>query len=125
MRGKHHGIGAARTVQAYRVHVLVERVDRGERQPRFVEMQRVYRVPELFLDHLDVVDDAVVGALGQRQDARVLVLDFARERIGLDFLADTFGLEFRQRDRANNAQVVTRRAQEHRDRAGHRDGVQN
>jgi hypothetical protein len=59
------------------VHVAVELVERGVRQPRFVEVQRLDRGIERRLQHLDVVGDAVVGALGERQDARLLVFRLA------------------------------------------------
>ena len=91
----------------------------------FVEVQRVDVAAELFLDHFDVVDHAIVGALRQRQDARVLVDGLTREGIGLDLLADVVRVEFFQRDRPDDAQVVARRTQKHRDRARHGDGVQD
>lgn len=112
--GEDHGVLAARTVLADGMHVLVVLVESRVRQPRLVEMQRVHIAAQLFLDHLDVVDHAVVGALRQRQDARILVDGLARERIGLDLLADVLRIELFQRDGADDAQVVARGAQEHR-----------
>lgn len=125
VRGEHHGVLAARAVRADRVHVAVVLVEGRVRQPGLVEMQRVDVGAQLFLDHLDVVDDAVIGALRQREDARLLVQRLARERVGLDLAADVFRVEFVERDRSDDAQVVARGAQEHRDRAGHGDGVQD
>ena len=125
VRGEHHRVLAARAVLADGVHVLVELVERRVRQPGFVEVQRVDVAAELFLDHFDVVDHAIVGALRQRQDARVLVDGLTREGIGLDLLADVVRVEFFQRDRPDDAQVVARRTQKHRDRARHGDGVQD
>ena len=54
-----------------------------------------------------------------------LFLRLARERIGLDPLRDVLRLELVERNRADDAQVIARRRQEHRDRAGHRDRVQH
>ena len=88
-------------------------------------MQRIDVAAQFFLDHLDVVDHAVVGALGQRQDTRRLVQRFACERIGFDLALDVLGLELFQRDRTDDAQMVAGRPQEHGNRASHRDGVQN
>jgi hypothetical protein len=61
------------------------------RQPGFVEVQRVDFRRQHFLDLLDVVEHAVVGALRDRQDARLLVLRLARERMVLDLPADVSG----------------------------------
>src|SRR3546814_8777082 len=95
------------------------------RQPGFVEMQGIDFGTQLFLDHLDVVDDAVVGALRKRQYARPLVLGIACKRVGFDLLAYVFGVEFFQRNGPDDAQMIARGAQKHRNRARHGDGVQN
>ncbi len=126
---REHQRAGARTARADRVHVLIERVELGVRQPRFVEMQRVEQIAEQVLDHLDVVDHAVVRALRDRQDARlqvrILRQRLARERIRLDLLANVFRLELVARNRADDAEVIARRREEHGDRAGHRDRVQD
>src|SRR3546814_5033448 len=87
-----HGVLAARPVFANGVHVFVELVEGRMRQPGFVEMQGIDFGTQLFLDHLDVVDDAVVGALRKRQYARPLVLGIACKRVGFDLLAYVFGV---------------------------------
>ena len=64
MRREDQRIFAARPVLANRVHIPVELVEGRVRQPRLVEMQRVDRVAQRLLQHLDVVGDTVVGTLG-------------------------------------------------------------
>ena len=124
LRGEHHRFLAARAVAADGVHAAVEIVEGRVRQPGLVEVQRVDLAVEHLLDRLDVVEDAVVGALGDGEDAR-LGLHVARERIRVDLLLDVLPAEFVQRDRPDDAEVVARRHQEHRDRAGHHDRVQD
>ena len=125
VRREHHRLRAAGAIRPDRVHVAVKLVERRVRQPGFVEMQRVDRVAELFLDRLDVINHPVVRALRERQDPRPLVLDRPRERVGLDLAHDIFGFEFRERNRADDAQVIPGRPQEHRNRSGHGDRVQD
>ena len=115
VRGEDDRVLAARTVLPDRVHVAVELVERRVRQPRLVEVQRLDAVVQHALQHLDVVGDAVVRALRERQDARLLVLGLARERIGLDAPGDVLRLEFVERDRPDDAEVVARGRQEHRE----------
>src|ERR1700680_5351208 len=64
---------AAWPVLADRMHVLVELVERGVRQPRLVEMQRIDAVVERLLEHFDVVGNAVLGTLGDGKTPRLLV----------------------------------------------------
>jgi hypothetical protein len=52
------------------VELAVEVVEGRVRQPGLVESAGVDLAVEQFLDRLDVVEHAVVGALGERQDAR-------------------------------------------------------
>ena len=125
VRREHHRLGTAGAIRPDRVHVTVKLVKRRVRQPGFVEMQRVDHVAELGLDHLDVIDHPVVRALRERQDPWLLVLDRPRERVGLDLAHDVFGLEFGERNRPDDAQVISRRPQEHRNRSGHGDRVQD
>jgi hypothetical protein len=61
---------AARPVSADGMVIAVEVMERRVRQPGFVEMQGIDHAVEHFLDFLDVVEDAVVGALGDGQYAR-------------------------------------------------------
>ena len=104
--------------------VAVEVVEGGVRQPGLVEVQRVEVAVEHLLDGLDVVADAVVGRLGDGQDARLLVLA-ANERVRLDLAPYVLDAELFQRDRTDDAVVVARGRQEHRHRAGHHDRVQD
>ena len=116
---------AARPILADRVHVLVEVVESGVRQPRFIEMQRLDAAVQRVLQHLHVIGDAVIGALRERQDPRLLVFCRARERVGFDSLADVVRVKRRQRDRTDDTEMIACRRQEHRDRSGHRDRVQD
>ena len=111
----------------HRVEGAVEVVEGGVRQPRFVEVQGVEVAVERVLDRLGVVEHAVVGALRQRQDARLHLgrIDAREQRVGGDLGADRLGRELLLRNRADDAVVVARRPQEHRHRAGHDDGVQD
>jgi len=43
------------------VHATIKVVEGCVRQPRFIEMQRVDGVAKQLLDHVDVVENAVVG----------------------------------------------------------------
>ena len=95
------------------------------RQPGFIEMERVDFAIEHGLDRFDVIDDAVVSQLRDRQDTRFFVDGIAGERVGLDFFPDVFRFEFRFRDRPDDAVMVACRHQENRNRSGHDDGVQN
>ena len=56
-----------RAAAADGVHVLVELVERGVRQPSLVEMQGVDLAIQHFLDLFHVVENAVVGGLGDGQ----------------------------------------------------------
>ncbi len=125
VRGVDHGVVAARTVGPDGVHVLVELMKRGMRQPGFIKVQGVDLRAELLFDHLDVVDDAVICALRDRQNARTLVDGLAGKRIGLDLFADVFGVEFLEGNRPDDAQVIARGPQKHRDCTCHGDGMQD
>ena len=122
--GEHHRVLAARPVCTDRVVVAVELVESRMRQPGFVEVQGVDAPVEQVLDLFDVVQHAVVGALGDRQHPRLggLVLD---EGVGVDLALDVLPLELALRNRADDAEVVAGRHQEYRDRPGHDDGVEN
>jgi hypothetical protein len=106
------------------MHAVVELVKGRMRQPGLVEMQGIDLAVEFFLDRIDIVENAVVGALGNRQNTR-FGFRFGCEGIGADFFLDVFPGEFFERDRADDAKVVARRHQEHRHRAGHGDRVQD
>ena len=124
LRGKHHRLLAARPVGADRVIVAVEIVERCVRQPGFVKVQRVDLAVEHLLDFFDVVEDAVVGRLRDRQHAR-FGLHVARKRVRGDLLLDVLPAELVLRDRSDDAEMVARRHQENGDRAGHDDRMQD
>ena len=64
------------------MHLTVEVVEGGVRQPRLVEMEGADVAIQGRLDRFYVVDDSVVGALGQGEQARGRGL-VADERVGL------------------------------------------
>ncbi len=123
--GKHHGIGTARTIFTDGMHVFVIVVEGRMRNPGLIEMQGVNFGPHLFFDHFHVVAHTVVCALRNGKNARALVLHMTRERIGFNFGANRLGVEFLLGNRTNNAQMVTRGAQKHRNGARHDNGVKN
>ena len=118
------GVFRARAILADGVHVFVKVVEGRMRQPGFVEVQGFHLAVKRFLQGLHVIEHTVVGGLRNGQNARpgLLVLD---ERVRLDFLADIFELEFLQRNRPDDAQMIARRHQEHRVGAGHDDRMQD
>ncbi len=90
-------------------------------------MQRVDIPVEHPLDGLGVVQDAVVGGLRQRHDTRLhgIGIDALQQRIGPDLLPDRGRLELALRNRADDAEVVARGLQEHRNGTRHDDRVQD
>ena len=97
------------------------------RQPGLVEMQVLDIAVQQALDDLGVVKHAIIGRLGQRHDARLdrVSIDALQQRVGADLVLDRFDLELAVGDRADDAVMVARRFQEHRDRAGHDDRMQD
>ncbi len=85
-------------------------MEAGVRQPRFVKVQRADLAIQHRLERLDVVDDPVVGALRDCQDARLTfrmtLLSRSCERVGLDLPLNAFGSEFGLRNRTDDPQVV-------------------
>ena len=104
--------------------VAIEVVEGGVGQPGLVEVQGVDLPVEHLLDGLDVVDDAVVGALGDGEDARA-PFGVPGEGIGGDLALDVLPVEFVQWDGADDPVVVAGRHQEDRDGPGDGDGVQD
>jgi hypothetical protein len=114
-------------VAAHRVEASVERMERRVRQPGLVEVQRVDVAVERMLDGLGVVEHAVVGALGEREDARLDLpgVDIGQQRVGGDLALDRLDRELALRDRPDDAVVIARGREEHRHRARHDDRVQD
>ena len=77
-------------------------------QPRFIKMQRINLTIEHLFNHFHIVEHAIIGALGNGQDAwfGLFVED---KRVGFDFAANGLWTKFRFRNRADNPVVVTRR----------------
>ena len=114
----------ARPIPTDGVHLVVDGMEGGVRQPGLVKVQVLHVVLQLGLDHLHVVENAVIGGLGDGHHPRPdrLVLD---ERVGLDLSDNALAAELLQRNGADDAQVVARGLQEDRYRAAHHDGVQD
>jgi hypothetical protein len=75
-----------------------------------------------------LVDDSIVRALCNRQDARLTIrmfgLSFTSERVRVDFLLNVLHPEFFDRNGTDDAQVISGWHQEYWYRAAHDDGVQ-
>ena len=121
---KNHAFLGARLVAINGMHVAVEGRKCRMRQPCLVKMKDVHLAVELFLDHFIVIDNAVVRRLRDRHDARlgILILD---QRILGDFLLDRFPIEFGTRNRSDDAVMVARGHQEHRDSSRQSNRVKN
>ena len=92
----------------------------------------VFHIPvEHAFDRFGVVQDTVVGRLGQRQNPRFDLVDIhtlqmlPNQRIGHDLGLDGSGFELALRDGADDAKVIARGLQKDRDRPGHDDRMQN
>ncbi len=127
LRRIHHRMLRARALLAHGVVAAVERVEGRVRQPGFVEMQVVHVAIHHRLDGLGVVEHAVVGGLRDRHHARFhrRGVHTLEQRIGADLRLDRVPLELGLRYRADDAEVVARGLQEHGDRPGHDDRVQD
>ncbi len=81
-------------IATYSVHVAIKIVKGGVWQPGFVEMQCVDLAIEDFLERFDVVDDAIVGALRNRQNAwlavRMVLAELPRQRDWHRFSSECF-----------------------------------
>ena len=95
------------------------------RQPGLIEMQRLDVAIEHVLEHFHVVQNTVIGALGDGENARLAALGSPCKRIGINLFLNVLRLEFLQRNRPDDAEMVARRRQKHRYRTGHDDGVQH
>ena len=106
------------------VTAIVELVKGRVGVPGLVEMQHLDVVGQGALDQVGVVAQAVVGGI---RDHRQLDLRLASacQWAGIDLRLDRFTAEFAQRNRPDDAQLVTLRAQVQRNRAGHDDRVED
>ena len=94
------------------------------RQPGFVKHQVFNFAVEHAFDFFNVVDHAVIGALGDRQHARAGVL-VGNEWVGINFFLDVFPFKLALGDRPDDAVMIARWHQKHRDRAGQNNGMQD
>ncbi len=127
LRGVHHRLLGPRALLAHGVVAAVERVEGRVGQPGLVEVQVLDVAVEHALDGLGVVEHAVVGRLREGQHARLDLLGVhaLEQRVGLDLRLDGRGLEFALRNGPDDAEVVARGFQEHGNRPGHDDAVQD
>ena len=68
--GKHHRVFARLAARPNRMHVLIHRVKRRVRQPRFVKVQVLNVALQLLFDCLNVVEHTVVSTLRDRHYTR-------------------------------------------------------
>ena len=90
------------------------------RQPGFIKVQRINLAVEHLFDFFDVVQNAVVGRLRNRQHTWLGIL-VGNEWIGRNLLLDAFPGKLALRNRADDAEVVAGRHQKHGNRATHDD----
>jgi hypothetical protein len=124
LRGEDHGRLQTRPVLADGVHLVIEGMKGGMRQPGLIEVQVLDVFAKHLLDRLDVVEHAVIGGLcdGHHLRLDILALD---EGVGLDLSADALDAEFLSRNRPDDAQMIAGGLQKDRYRAGHHDGMQH
>lgn len=125
--GVDDGFLRAGAVFAHGVIAAVEGVEGGVWQPGFVKMQVVDVAVECLLDELGVVEHAVVGGLGEGEDAGLdcVGVEVLEQRVGADFGANAGGVKFAFGDGADDAKVVARGLEKDGDGAGHDDGVED
>ena len=124
LRREDHRLFTARTIGTNGVIVAIEIMERRMRQPGFIKVQRINLAVEHLFDFFDVVQNAVVGRLRNRQHTWLGIL-VGNEWIGRNFLLDAFPGKFALRNRADDAEVVAGRHQKDGNRATHDDGVQH
>ncbi|KAF5289997.1 hypothetical protein FQA39_LY19429 [Lamprigera yunnana] len=123
-----HRMLFTRLLLAHGVVAAVEGVEGRMRQPGLVKNARFCPLAvELLLDGFGVVEHAVVSGLRERQHARLDAggIHPLQQRVGGDLGLYGLGRELALMDRADDAEVVARRLQEHRNRTRHDDGVQD
>ncbi len=125
--GIHHRVLRACALLAHGVVAAIEGVEGRMWQPGFVKVQVVDIAIELLLDGLGVVEHAVVGRLRQGQHTGLdrFWIDSLEQRVRSNLGLDGLGRELALVDRADDAEVVARGLQEHRNRTRHDDGVQD
>ncbi|MNL10027.1 hypothetical protein D3C87_1308150 [compost metagenome] len=114
-------------VTAGRAHAVTPGEKLMERRvgvPGLIEMQHLDAVAQLLLDQLGVVTEAVIGRIGHYRELD-LGCSALGQRAGIDLGLDRLRAEFAQGNRADDAQLITLRAQVQRNGAGHDDRVQH
>ncbi len=127
LRGVNHRLFGARTLFAHGMVRTIKRVERGVRQPSFVEVQVFHITIEHALDGFGVVEHTVIRRLSQRQDTRfdLFGVHALEQRILLDLGLDGRGFELALGNWADDAEMVAGGLEEDRYRAGHDDRVQD
>ena len=125
--GVHQRFFRARPFLAHGVIRAVEGVKGRVRQPGFVEMQVVDVAVQQLLDGFGVVEDAVVGGLRERKNARAhrFGVHMPQQRIGANLGLDGLRLERLACNGADDSVMVARGPEKHRHRPRHDDGVQD
>ena len=124
LRREDHRLFTTRTIRTDRMIIAIEVVEGRMRQPGFIKVQRIDFSIEHLFDLFNVIENAVVGRLGDRQQAWLGAL-VGDEGVGGDLLLDAFPGKLALRNRADDAEVVARGHQEDRDRATHDNRVKH
>ena len=105
-----HRLLGLRSVRTDRMHVFIEVMKGCVGQPCFIEMESADATIEHASKLLDIVENPVIGALGDRQYAGFAIgisgLGFLRKRIRIDLLLDAFQRELFFGDRTDDPQVI-------------------
>ena len=129
LSGEHHGVFTAGPAFANGVIIAVKVVKSGVRQPGFIKVQGFYFAVEQIFYLLHVIENAVVGGLGNGQhprlDVRVLCQNFPAEGVGFHLLTNAGRLELTTGNGADNAVMVAGGHQKHWHGTCHHNGVQN
>src|SRR5690625_746651 len=126
MGGINHGVFGPRSIGATNgMHILIKLVKRRMRDPGLVKMQGLYLFAKQLLDPLDIVNDPIIGALGQGQNTGCFIFGLAGKRIGLNFTSDALSGELPGRNGPNDTQMITARTQKDWNGTDHGNGMQN
>ena len=109
LSGENQGVVRARAAGANRVHIVIEGVEGGVRQPCFVKMQGVYGRVENVFDLFDVVHNPIVGTLGNGQDTWLFVFSMTGKGVVFDLFPYCRWIKLTLWNGANNAVVIARR----------------
>ena len=106
--GEYQRVVRAWTTGADGVHIVIELMEGRVGQPCFVKVQGVDGRVENIFNFFDVVHNAVVGTLGNRQYARFFVFGVTCKGVVFNFFANCRGVKFTFRYWADNAVMIAR-----------------